>query len=107
MPPDKEVNLVITSLQIAKERIRQIESAQLRQEDIPLPTKTPLSEIIEKYLFHLKARTSERNVPKVATYLRATFGPVCKTLKIKNDKIAHKAVKRPASGKFDLLEVSC
>lgn len=103
----KRVNLETTSLQIAKEKVRQIESAQLRQEDIPLPTKTPLSEIIEKYLFHLKARTSERNVQKVVSYLRATFGPVCDDLKIKNDRIARKAVKRPASGKFDLLEVSC
>jgi integrase len=103
----KRVNLDTTSLQLAKEKIRQIESAQLRQDDIPLPTKSPLSEIIEKYLFHLKARTSERNVQKVATYLRATFGPVCETLKIKNDKIARKAIKRPASGKFDLLEVGC
>lgn len=102
----KRVNLETTSLQIAKEKIRQIESAQLRQDDLPLPTKTPLAEIIEKYLFQLKARTSERNIKKVASYLRATFGPICESLKIKNDKIARKAVKRPASEKFDLLDVS-
>lgn len=101
----KRVNLETTSLQIAKEKVRQIESAQLRQEDLPLPTKTPLSEILEKYLFQLKARTSERNIQKIASYLRATFGPVCDSLKIKNATIAKKAVKRPSSGKFDLLEI--
>jgi len=103
----KRVALDTDSKQIAKDKVRQIESAQLRQEDNPLPTKTLLPDIIEKYLFHLKARTSERNVQKVASYLRATFGPVCDCLKIKNDKIARKAVKRPSSGKFDLIEIGC
>ncbi|QEM67710.1 site-specific integrase [Geobacter sp. FeAm09] len=100
-------NLETTSLQIAKEKIRQIESAQLRQDDIPLPTKTPLPDIVDKYVFHLKAHSSERNVQKVVSYLRGTFGQVCEGLKIKNDIIAAKAVKRPASGKFDLIELGC
>lgn len=103
----KRVNLNTDSLQLAKDYLRQIESAQLRQEDIPLPTKSPLSDIVEKYLFHLGARTSERNVQKVVTYLRASFGPICEDLKIKNDRIAKKAVKRPSSGKIDLLEANC
>lgn len=63
-----------TSLQIAKEKIRQIETAQLGQDDIPLPTKAPLPDIIKKYLFHLKAHSSARNVQTVVSYLRGTFG---------------------------------
>lgn len=102
----KRVNLNTDCLQFAKDKLRQIESAQLRQEDIPLPTKSPIGEIVQKYLFHLGAKTSEKNVQKVATYLRSTFGPVCESLKIKNEKIAAKAVKRPASEKFALIEVS-
>lgn len=102
----KRVNLETTSLQVAKEKLRQIESSLARECDtLPLPTKTPLSEIIERYLFQLRARTSERNIQKMATYLRSTFGEVADCLKIKNDKIARKAVKRPSSGKFALLEV--
>jgi integrase len=101
----KRVNLNTTSLQIAREKIRQIESAQFRQDDIPLPTKTPLPEIIEKYLFQFRARSSERNAQKQITYFRSMFGPVCESLKIKNPKIARKAVKRPASPKYDLIEL--
>ncbi len=102
----RRVNLNTTSLQIAKEKIRQIESAQFRQEDIPLPTKTPLPEILEKYIFNRRARSSERNVQKQITYLRGTFGPVCESLKIKNKKIAQKAVKRPAAKKYPLIEIA-
>jgi hypothetical protein len=101
----KRVSLNTESLQVAKEKIRQIESAQLRLEDIPLPTKTPLAEILEKYLFNLRSQTSERNVQKVASYLRGTFGRVCKSLKIRNVNIAKKAVKRPATQKFELIEI--
>jgi len=86
----KRANLYTALLQIAKEKLRQIEAAQLRQKDVPLPTKTPVPEILEKYFFHLSARTSERNVQKVATYLRATFGSICDSLKIKNKKIVRK-----------------
>ena len=103
----QRINLETTCLQIAKEKTRMIESAQFRQEDIPLPTKSPLPELVEKYIFALKARSSERNVQKIITYLRATFGPVSDSLKIKNSNIAQKAVKRPPSGKFDLLEIGC
>lgn len=102
----KRINLRTTSLQIAKEKVRQIESAQLRQDDIPLPTKTLLSEIIGTYVVYLKARSAENNVRKIVSYLRGTFGPVCDCLKIKNKNIAKKAVKRPASGKLELLEIS-
>lgn len=101
----KRVNLNTTSLQIAREKIRQIESALFRQEDIPLATKTPLPVIIEKYLFYRRARSSESNAQKQITYFRSIFGPVCESLKIKNPKIARKAVKRPAAQKYDLIEL--
>jgi integrase len=102
----KRVSLDTSSLQLAKEKLRQLESALFRGSDSPLPTKTNLSQIIEKYVFQLKARTSDRNIQKVTTYLRSTFGQITDCLKIKNKKIAKKAVKRPASEKFDLIEVT-
>lgn len=60
----KRVNLGTTSLQVAKDKLRAIESAMFRQEDIPLPTKTPISEILEKYIAYLKSRTSEKKCSK-------------------------------------------
>lgn len=36
----RRVSLKTTSIQVAKEKVRQIESAMLRQDDIPIPTRT-------------------------------------------------------------------
>jgi hypothetical protein len=73
----KRVNLETTSLHVAKEKIRQIESALAREDEtLPLPTKTPLPKIIESYVFHLKARTSEKNIQKITMYLRGAFGEI-------------------------------
>lgn len=91
-------NLQTESLQIAREKLRAIESAQFRQEDIPLPTKSPIGEILDKYITYLKGRTKDKNVQKVTTYLRSTFGPVCDSLKLRNKAVADKAVKRPGTG---------
>jgi len=102
----KRVNLETESLQIAKEKIRNIETAFFRGDDLPLPTKTPLSEILEKYLSNLRARTKEKNVVKVVSYLRGTFGEACESLKIKNHAIAKKAIKRPSSGSNPRIEIS-
>ena len=41
-------------LQIAKEQLRQFESARLRSIDNPLPTKTPLAEILQAYVEHVR-----------------------------------------------------
>lgn len=102
----KRVNLETMSLQIAKEKLREIESALFRDDDLPLPTKTPLGVILEKYISNLRSRTSEKNLQKVLTYLRSTFGQVCESLKIRNQAIARKAVKRPASGSAPRMEIS-
>jgi hypothetical protein len=42
------------SFQIAKERQRQFESAQLRGENIPLPTRTPIADIVTAYVNHIR-----------------------------------------------------
>lgn len=102
----KRVNLETTSLQIAKEKLREIESALFRDDDLPLSTKTPLGVILEKYISNLRGRTSGKNLQKVMTYLRSTFGQVCDSLKIRNQAIAKKAIKRPASGSVPRIEIS-
>ena len=38
-----------TTLQVAKEKLRQIESAQLYGSKLPLPTKTPLDKVLSAY----------------------------------------------------------
>lgn len=102
----KRVNLQTESLQTAKEKLRAIESAMFRQDDIPLPTKTPLGEILEKYLSNLQARSKQENALKTITYLRGAFGQVCDSLKIKNQASASKAIKRPCTGLDPKIEIS-
>jgi integrase len=89
----KRVSLETSSRQIAKEKIRQIESALVRQVDIPLPTKTPIGDVVEAYIQHMKTFKTARSVVKDMSYLREVFGQVCPSLKIKNEKNSKRARK--------------
>ena len=62
------------SLQIAEERLRQFESAQLRGDVLPLPTKTPIGEVVASFIEHMRARRPERSWRRDASFLRESFG---------------------------------
>lgn len=102
----KRVNLNTESLQIAKEKLRNIESALYREEDIPVTTKTPIGEILEKYIKYKGGHTRDQNIPKLNTYLRGAFGAVCPSLQIRNHAVAQKAVKRPSAGLPPIIAIS-
>ncbi len=86
-------NLCTESLQIAKEKLRQLESALYREVDIPLPTRTSLTQVIDDYVAYLSTVTTPRNIQKTVSYLRQIFGAICPALEIKNRKISDKAAK--------------
>jgi hypothetical protein len=50
-------------LQIAKEKLRQFESAQMRGDHIALPTKTSLPEIVQAYAEHMRAVKNSKERP--------------------------------------------
>jgi integrase len=102
----KRVNLYTESLQIAKEKLRQLESALYLETDIPLPTRTPLIKVVEEYVDYLFTVKSDKNAQKIVSYLRHVFGPICPKLQIKNQKISDKAVKRKALRSIPPIEVS-
>lgn len=102
----KRKNLHTESLQVAKEKLRQIESAQFREEEIPLTTKTPIGEVLEKYIKYRSGHSRDKNIPKVNTYLRGAFGPVCEALQVRNQAVAQKAVKRPSAGVAPIISIS-
>ncbi|BCG46560.1 hypothetical protein GEOBRER4_n1361 [Citrifermentans bremense] len=102
----KRVNLHTESLQVAKEKLRQIESAQFREEEIPLTTKTPIGEILEKYIKYRSGHSRDKNIPKVNTYLRGAFGPICEALQVRNQAVAQKAVKRPSVDVAPIISIS-
>ena len=50
----KRISLETTSLQVAKEKLRQLESNLARGETALLPTKTPLPEVLNRYVEHIR-----------------------------------------------------
>lgn len=91
----KRQTLNTKSRQIAKEKMRQFESAQLRGLDNPLPSSTPLSDILDKYVDHIRARKTAKSAQTDIYYLRSIFGEVCQGLKITSRKVTHKVKLRP------------
>lgn len=73
-------SLRTTSLQVAKEKLRQIESAQARGADCPLPTRTPIADIVADYMDHIRLHKTASSVKTDAYYLRQAFGPCCPAL---------------------------
>ena len=91
----KRVSLDTSSLQLAKEKIRQLESALYRGHDNPLPTKTPIATVVTRYIEHMCTHKTARSVQRDISYLREAFGPICPALELKNPKISLKGKKRP------------
>lgn len=102
----KRVSLSTDSLQVAKEKIRQIESSLARGTDIPLPTRTPIAEVITAYVNHLYTVKTHRNAQRDIYYLRETFGPICPALKLKNERISEKGKKRPCRNRPATIQVN-
>ena len=52
----KRTNLETLLLQVAKEKVRKIDSAFYRDDNIPLPTRTPISQIINDNIEYMRTR---------------------------------------------------
>ena len=91
----KRVSLNTRSLQVAKEKVRQIESAQMRGDDNPLPSKTQLSVVVDKYVQHIRNMKTAKSAQTDVYYLRSMFGTICPALEITSRKASLRAKKRP------------
>ncbi len=76
----RRICLRTSSRQLAKDKLRQIESAQLRGEELPLPTRTPLHEVLSAYLQYITVNKTRNGAYKDAYKLRDCFGPACPEL---------------------------
>lgn len=74
------------SLQMAKEKLRQFESGQYRGHDCPLPTRTPIGEVVAAFVEHMKAHRPERSWKRDVSYLREAFGECCPELELVSEK---------------------
>lgn len=89
------VSLETDSLQIAKEKVRRIESALMRGEDNPLPTKTPLAEILDRFVKFMETFKTAKSIQTDVYYLRAIFGDICPALQITSRRRSPRQQKRP------------
>ena len=82
-------------LQIAKEKLRKYESAKLHGLDSPLPTRTPIEDVVTAYVQHIRTTKTPKSAQTDIYYLRDMFGPVCDALKITSRNPSEKTRKRP------------
>ena len=60
----KRISLDTSSVQLAKEKLRHLESSLYRGEDNPLPTKTPLSKVVTEYVASMLSRKTAKSAQK-------------------------------------------
>lgn len=110
----KEKSLGTDSLQLAKELQRQFESGQTRGEQNPLPSRTPLAEVLTAYVQHIRAIKTAKSAQNDIYYLREAFGPICEALTItsrtpssKTRKTRSKVSQQDRRRKLPVIEAAC
>ena len=91
----RRIGLGRIPLQIAKEQLRQFESARLRGIDNPLPSKTPLADVVQAYVEHIRGVKTPKSAQTDVYYLREAFGAICPALEITSRRITEACRKRP------------
>ena len=82
-------------LQIAKEKLRQFESAQHRGIDDSLPTRTPIADVVNAYVEHVRGVKTPKSAQTDVYYLREAFGAACPALEITSRRVTEASRKRP------------
>lgn len=101
------------SLQVAKEKLRQIESRLAMGDDCPLPTRTPIGEIVAAYVQHIRTVKTPKSAQTDVYYLREMFGPVCPELEITSRRPSPQVKKRPdrepaaRTGSLPVIHAAC
>jgi capsule polysaccharide export protein KpsC/LpsZ len=69
----KRRSLRTTSTQIAREKLRQFESAQFKGEELAGPTRTKLNDILTRYAEHVRVTKTPKSAQTDVYYLRQMF----------------------------------
>ncbi len=94
-PKQKRASLRTDSLQVAKERLRQLESRLAQGVHDPLPTRTPIGELVAAYVDHVRMRKTPKSAQTDIYYLRQLFGVCCPQLEVTSRRLGPTAAKRP------------
>lgn len=109
----KRIALRTTSYKIAREKLRQIESAHAGGATNPLPTRTPIGQIVQKYVEHIRTVKTAKSAQTDVYYLRDLFGPCCDAVQITSRRPSPRARKRPRNPGTDarlhpaVIEAAC
>ncbi len=109
----KRVCLRTESLQVAKERLRALESSLACDGTTGLPTRTPIAEVLTAYVQHIRTVKTAKSAQTDVYYLREAFGPVCEAVRITSRRVTEAARKRclTAEGKRERpvppIEAAC
>jgi len=101
----KRVSLNTTSHQIAKEKLRQIESALFRDADLPLPTRTPLNKVIAAYCDHLSTVKTFRNAQRDCTIFARSLVRFSSNCKFAINLFEESAYSPRAANRFHRLKL--
>ncbi len=93
----KEIALRTDAVQIAKERQRQFDSSLAAGHDNPLPSRTPIGQVLGNYAQHIRAIKTPKSAQNEIYYLREAFGVVCDELAITSRTPSERTRKRKTS----------
>lgn len=60
-----------------------------------MPTRTPLAQVVEQYVQHIRTTKTAGSALKDAHYLRMAFGPICPGLEVISRSLTPRRFKRP------------
>ena len=97
----RKVTTDTESYQLAKEKLRQFEAARARGDVSPLPTKTPITDVVTAYVAHIRATKTAKSAQTDIYYLRDAFGSVCDALTVTSRTLSPNAVQRQLKSTTD------
>lgn len=95
----KEQSLRTDSYQVAREKQRQFETQIAQGIDNPLPTRTPIADVVTAYVQHIRTIKTPKSAQTDVYYLRESFGPICDGLRVTSRKVTAKKKPAKATGK--------
>lgn len=69
------------SKQLAREKLRQFESAVFRGDEPPTPTRTPIPDAVDRYVAYIRGVKTAKSAQADVYVLRDIFGPCCDALR--------------------------
>jgi len=104
----KRRSLQTDCLQIAKEKLRDLEKSIFRGNTHHFPTQTPIGDVVTSYIESMGAKKTAKSVKRDVSYLRTAFGPIRPALALdtpKKKKLSEKRKRTPLAPVY--IEASC